>query len=318
MIKEVLKEKEPIAYKQLKNSLNSGKLAQVYLLYGEHNPLKLDSAFLLAQSIIEGKDDFACEQCDTCLRIKDKKYFDLIYIDGYKQSIKVEMIEDLLHEFSKTALEKANKKIFIISNINNASVKVLNMILKFIEEPTSENVYGIFISDNIDGLLPTIVSRCMKIPFRTKDLNALVNQYIEKGFDYIDAYLLANIKHEFDSEMDLNDESYLFAKDYVYKTIDNLDNKEYIPVLMNQEFYPILKTNKEAFDYYLDIFFQMVEDSLYKNDIQDREYTNLLSVLRKNEPEKLFKILVEEKDRCFPSTNKSLLLDQLVAKMILY
>ena len=318
MIKEILREKEPIAYRTLRNSLVNKKLAHVYLFSGEHNPLKLDSAFLLAQSIIEGNNDFACEECDTCRRIVENKYFDLVYIDGYKESIKTEVIEDLLKEFSKTALEVAGKKIFIISNINNASNKVLNMILKFIEEPTSENIYGIFISDNIDGLLPTIVSRCLNVPFRTKDIDSLVKAYEEKGFDLIDAYLLANIKKEYVSEIELDDESFLISKDYVYKTIDNLDNKEYLPVLFNRELYSYIKTNKEVFDYYIDMMILMIDDAMSKKEVEDREYMNLLSVIRSNNPERLFEIFVLNKDKCFASVNKSLLLDQILGEMILY
>ena len=161
MIKDLLKEKEPIAYLSLKNDLNNNKLAHCYLMYGELNPLKTEAAFLLAQSIIEGNNDFACEICETCKRIKDGKYFDVIYIDGYSRGIKKDDIDNIMDEFNRTSLEKANKKIYIISNINNSSTKVLNMILKFIEEPSSNNTYAIFTSDNIDSLLPTIVSRLM-------------------------------------------------------------------------------------------------------------------------------------------------------------
>ena len=65
MIKDVLKAKEPIVYLSLKNDLENNRLAQCYLLYGQVNPLKKDTAFLLAQSIIENKQSFACEECNT-------------------------------------------------------------------------------------------------------------------------------------------------------------------------------------------------------------------------------------------------------------
>ena len=81
MIKDLLKEKEPIAYLSLKNDLNNNRLAHCYLMYGELNPLKTEAAFLLAQSIIEDNNDFACETCETCKRIKEGKYFDIRIID---------------------------------------------------------------------------------------------------------------------------------------------------------------------------------------------------------------------------------------------
>ena len=58
MVKEELQEKEPIAYRSLYNALKNRKVAHSYLFSGEYSPLKIDTAYLLAQSIIEGKDDF--------------------------------------------------------------------------------------------------------------------------------------------------------------------------------------------------------------------------------------------------------------------
>lgn len=315
MIKEVLKEKETIAYLSLKNDLNNGHLAHSYLLYGELNPLKKDTAFLLAQSIIEDKNDFACEECDTCKRIKEGKYFDVIYIDGYKETIKKEHIERIMDEFSKTSLEASNKKIYIINNINNATSKVLNMILKFMEEPSSSETYGIFISDNIDTLLETVVSRCQKIPFTTRDFSYLINEYKNKGYSDIDAYLLSSIKHEM---VEINEEAYLAGKEYVYKTIDNLRNKKYIPVLFSREFYrSVEKDNlKEASDYYLDIMIKIIEDSIADCDLIDEDYQAYMQELKEFDIARLLDIMLEAKSKAIIPVSRTLLFDQIASKII--
>lgn len=320
MIKEVLKENEPIAYLSLKNDLNNNKLSQCYLLYGELNPLKIETAFLLAQSIIENKNDFACEECDTCKRIKDNKYFDVIYIDGYTKTIVKDDIEYIMDEFSKTSLEQANKKVYIINNINNSSPKVLNMILKFMEEPSNSDSYGIFTSDNLDSLLPTIVSRCQKVEFLTRDYSNLVKDYMNKGFDSVDAYLLTNIKHIFDNEFDLNDKKYLAAKDYVYKTIENLTNKRYIPVLFSNEFYSsVVKDDfKETSNYYLKIMMIMLEDALSNHCIEDDEYNKYIKLLKKARPEKLMEIISNAIDRTTLPINRQLLFDQIASQILSY
>lgn len=320
MIKEVLKEKEPVAYLSLKNDLNKQKIAHSYLLYGELNPLKTEAAFLLAQSIIEGKDDFACEECDTCKRIKENKYFDVIYLNGYEHTIKKEDIEYIMDEFSKTSLEKANKKVYIISNINNSSPKVLNMILKFMEEPSNEDTFGIFTSDNLDSLLPTVVSRCQKIQFMTRDFSHLINDYMNIGFDDIDAYLLANIKHQFIKDFDLNDEKYLTAKDYVYKTIDSLNTPKYIPVLFSQEFYTAVNKDdfKETSDYYLKIMMIMLEDALSLNFSSDDEYNKYLTLLKNAKTAKLFEIFSNAIDKTSISINRQLLFDQIGSQILSY
>lgn len=320
MIKDILKEKEPVAYLSLKNDLVNNHLAHSYLLYGELNPLKTEAAFLLAQSIIENNDDFACEICDTCKRIKDNKYFDVIYIDGYKKSIKKEDIEYIMDEFSRTSLEKANKKVYIITNINNSSSKVLNMILKFMEEPSNEDTYGIFTSDNLDSLLSTVVSRCQKIPFMTRDFSHLINDYIEAGFDDVDAYLLSNIKHKFDNELDLNDEKYLAAKEYVYKTIDSLKEKKYLPVMFSREFYTSVAKEdfKETSDYYLNIMMIMLEDSLSNNRLNDNEYNKHLDKLVDDNPARLMEIISSAIDKTDIAINRQLLFDQIASQILSY
>lgn len=318
MVKDSLKKQETIAYLSLKNDLNTNHIAHSYLLYGEMNPLKKDTAFLLAQSIIEGKNDFACEQCDTCKRIKEGNYFDVIYVDGYKETIKKEHIERIMEEFSKTSLETANKKIYIIDNINNSSTKVLNMILKFMEEPSSSDTYGIFISDNIDTLLETVVSRCKKVPFLTRDFSYLISEYESKGFSYINAYILSKITHEL-KDINTDDEAFNCAKEFVYKTIENLDNKKYIPILFSREFYKSIDKEdfKKCSDYYLDIFSIMLDDALTNSQINDDEYTYYLDKLKQDDLVKLMDIILDAKAKTNIAINRQLLFDQIATKIII-
>ncbi|MBR5341431.1 MAG: DNA polymerase III subunit [Erysipelotrichaceae bacterium] len=321
MIKEQLQESEPIAYRSLKNALMNDKVAHSYLFSGEYNPLKIEAAYLLAQSIVEGKDDFACETCDTCKRIRKNEYFDVIYVDGYKQSIRKDDIENILDEFSRTSLESSGKKVYILANINNASLKVLNMILKFMEEPTNSHTYGIFISDRKEDLLPTIVSRCQEIPFLTRDFSFLINKYTENGFDETDAYLLANILHKYDPDFDLNDPFYLTAKEYVYKTIDNLGQKEYLPVLFYKEFYPSFKDRddfRKCVDYYLAIMIRMIEDALSDKYTNDVEYNNHLDLIRTHNPARLLQIFEEASDKILLSAERKLLFDSISYEIISY
>ena len=314
MIKDVLKKQELTAYLSLKHDLESGKLAHSYLFYGELNPLKTEAAFLMAQSIIEGSGTFACEQCK---RIRQLKHLDVIYINGYKASIKVNDIEQLMMEFSKTAAEQSGRKVYIIDNINNSSQKVLNMILKFMEEPGSRSTYGIFLSDNIDGLLPTVVSRCRRVEFKTRDFSYLIAEYEKHGFENTDAYLLSRIKHCYE-DMDLNDECYTNAREYVYKTIGNLDNRDYLPAMFFNEFYTCV--NKDDFkllsDYYLSIMQIVISDALIFNTRDDNEYNNCLNILRNRDLVKLMEIFMDASKKAKTSINRQLLFDQIGAHLI--
>lgn len=317
MIKDVLKKQELTAYLSLKHDLESGKLAHSYLFYGELNPLKTEAAFLMSQSIIEGSGTFACEECEQCKRIRQLKHLDVIYINGYKASIKVNDIEQLMMEFSKTAAEQSGRKVYIIDNINNSSQKVLNMILKFMEEPGSRSTYGIFLSDNIDGLLPTVVSRCRRVEFKTRDFSYLIAEYEKHGFENTDAYLLSRIKHCYE-DMDLNDECYTNAREYVYKTIGNLDNRDYLPAMFFNEFYTCV--NKDDFkllsDYYLSIMQIVISDALIFNTRDDNEYNNCLNILRNRDLVKLMEIFMDASKKAKTNINRQLLFDQIGAHLI--
>ena len=317
MIKDVLKKQELTAYLSLKHDLESGKLAHSYLFYGELNPLKTEAAFFMAQSIIEGSGTFACEECEQCKRIRQLKHLDVIYINGYKASIKVNDIEQLMMEFSKTAAEQSGRKVYIIDNINNSSQKVLNMILKFMEEPGSRSTYGIFLSDNIDGLLPTVVSRCRRVEFKTRDFSYLIAEYEKHGFENTDAYLLSRIKHCYE-DMDLNDECYTNAREYVYKTIGNLDNRDYLPAMFFNEFYTCV--NKDDFkllsDYYLSIMQIVISDALIFNTRDDNEYNNCLNILRNRDLVKLMEIFMDASKKAKTNINRQLLFDQIGAHLI--
>lgn len=321
MIKEQLLQSEPIAYRSLQNCLKENKVAHSYLFSGEYNPLKIETAYLLAMSIVEGKNDFACETCDTCRRIRNNDYFDVIYVDGYSKSIKKDEIDAIMDEFSRTSLESSGKKVYIIANINNASIKVYNMILKFMEEPGNENTFGIFITDKKEDLIPTIVSRCLDIPFMTRDFSYLIKQYEEKGFDYIDAYLLSNIFHKFDDEFDLNDEIYLTAKDFVLQTIDLLNKKEDIPVLFFKDFYTAFKDKddfKNCTNYYLNIMIKMLSDALENNMCEDDEYNEKCNILKMHQPMKLLEIFNDANDKLLYNAERKLLFDSIAHKIILY
>ena len=318
MIKDELREKEPIAYRSLHNALKEGRVAHSYLFSGEYHPLKKEAAILLAQSIIEGKRDFACEECRTCQRIRNGEYLDVIMIDGYDASIKTDMIDDLLVRFSQTALEESGKKVYIIANVNNASVKSLNSLLKFMEEPSSENIYGIFITDRKDDLLSTVVSRCQEIPFRQREYSHLISRYMEKGFDDVDAYLLSNILHEFKEDMEVNDPAYVNAREYVYKMIDHLDEREYIPVLFSQEFYRSSKNEefKKSCDYFLDIMVKMLEDALSLKGCDDGDYQQKCAALRDHDAAKLLEIFEEAKDKCLYNAERRLLFDGIAFSLL--
>ena len=166
-----------------------------------------------------------------------------------------------------------------------------------------------------------ILPLCHDIPFMTRDFSFLINQYMQKGFDLVDAYLLSNILHKVDETIDLNDERYLISKDYIYKTIDLLDKKEEIPILFFKEFYTTFKDKddfKNCSQFYLDIMIQMLSDALENKNIDDGEYNDKIAKLQKHQPMKLLEIFTETNDKLLYNAERKLSFDSIAHKIILY
>ena len=113
----------------------------------------LETAFLLAATIIDGEKEFVKEDNETYKRIKSFDFTDFYFIDGEKESIKKDEIIALKENLSLTGLEGTGRKVYVINNINNSNPKVLNMLLKFMEEPTSSDIFAILITDSISARL---------------------------------------------------------------------------------------------------------------------------------------------------------------------
>lgn len=250
-----------IALKTLNNALKLNKLSHCILFEGVTNSLKKQYAYLLACAIVTGSNDL--ENLDPIIleRIKKHQYLDVIFIDGEKETIKKEDIEKMFKQFKMTGLELNAKKVYILNNINNASNKVLNMLLKFMEEPSSKDTFGILISDDADKLLDTIKSRSFRVKFIKDNHKQLINIYLEHGFN--DAEKLVSIGYEYNY---FNDKKlYELAKDLSDKLITNInDLEEFVFYLHHSCFEEIKKLDKSEIITLLKLFLDLSIDTLKK------------------------------------------------------
>lgn len=131
--------------------------------------------------------DFAkkiiCENMDkeeielTSYQIDNDEYDDLYIVNPDTIGIKNEEIEKLFQVMMTKSLRKNGRRVYIIYGFERLSRDVSNKILKFLEEPV-DNLYGILLTENIDHILSTIISRCqiINITFDKDDLDKdLVN-----------------------------------------------------------------------------------------------------------------------------------------------
>lgn len=321
MFKDVLKKTQPIVYQTLRNGLINNKVAHAYLFHGPKGTCKKEAAVLLAQSIICQKYDFACEECDTCRRIKDMNYNDVIFIDGSIETIKKEQIQNIQDQFSKTALEISQEKIYIINNIENASISSLNSLLKFLEEPISNTITAILIVDNIDNLLPTIVSRCQIIPFRQAAFEEIYKLYIDEGCELIPSYFASYLTRSNDYTL-LEDESFQMGmylmRDFIKKYPDDLDM-----FLVNTQADVLKQSEKNkdrdlnAIKWFVDMTCLFYQDTLNYINVIDgwyNEEVNRVSKLNLNVDDILLALL-NTRDLLNKSFDYKLLLDQMAFRL---
>jgi DNA polymerase III, gamma/tau subunits len=275
------KETQPVAYRMLKNSLQSEKTSHAYLLAGDKSSNKSEIAILLAQSIVcETKvDGYGCGKCNTCLRIENGQYADFIYIDGKKETIKKEEIIDIQKAFSTTTLEKYGKKIYLIDGCENASIAALNSLLKFLEEPIGD-VTAILCVDQIDRLLPTIISRCQIIPLKKNNHNQLYEEAITKLVDKLDAHILSQMLNKVDEVIDVSaTEEYQNALSLWFGFVEVLSNnpKDALFYLQTEGFNPKRKEkNREVLELFLNIGIIFCQDKLNLREVDSIKWKECL------------------------------------------
>ena len=162
-----LEELQPTVLKMIKNSILKKRVAHAYLLEGMRGTGKRETGMLIAKSLLcvaPAAGYQPCEQCINCKRINSGNHPDVHMIEPDGLSIKKQQIKELQEEFSKKAVE-SSRKIYIIVHADKMSVSASNSLLKFLEEPSPQTV-ALLLTEQLQQILPTILSRCQVLSFQ--------------------------------------------------------------------------------------------------------------------------------------------------------
>ena len=315
-----LSKEQPIVYQILKNGLLNNKVAHAYLFIGAKGTPKLETAYLLAKSILcEDGDGFACGNCSICHRIEQQNYTDLIVLDGSETSIKKEQILKLQEQFNKTGLETYGKKIYILNDVENTSPEALNSLLKFLEEPTGDQIYAILITSKVDRLLDTIISRCQNITFRPIDEETCAQESIAVGVEQEDAYILSKLVKDPVKINEITlDETYHKTKTYFFEIMEAFINDGYEATFTAQR---IIKDDKkfekEQMQLIIDIMIVFFKECLSITFTSSQPKWNEL-VAKANRMSNIpvvLTVLLETQDAFQRYPNMNLLIDQMFYRM---
>ena len=326
-IGKYLKESQPIIYQTFTNALKSHTLSHAYLLTGNPGTPLFEVATHLAKSILcDDPSPLACDNCITCLRIDSDNYPDIIKLDGSKATIKKEDVLNIESRFEKTAFETKGIMIYIVHLVENMTIDAINSILKFLEEPESE-IYAFLTTNNVNNVLPTIVSRCQVLPLKSVSREKVIEDSLGLLIDKEDAELLsffyndAELIYDFLQNEEEN-ENYFEAKKALKGLIDQMEvgNSKDIIYYSQSKLIPLIKT-KEELRFFVDLLSQVYEDILnitcgrkiYLSSIE-----NQLQVLSNKLPhlEASLVELLKARNVVNLNVNIGLLIDHLIFKLV--
>lgn len=155
---------EPIS-NILYKAIETNKVAHAYIFSGPRGVGKTSTARILAKTLNclnhQGKEP--CEQCQSCMSIKDGSSLDVIEIDGASNN----SVDDIreLRESVRYAPSASKYKIYIVDEAHMLSVSAFNAFLKTIEEPPPHVIFVLATTE--PRKIPiTVMSRCQHLPFK--------------------------------------------------------------------------------------------------------------------------------------------------------
>lgn len=173
---EIVGHKEIIRH--LQNAIRMGKVSHAYIFSGETGCGKKLLATAFAMTLqCEQRGVDPCLTCSSCKKAMSKNHPDIINITHEKpNSIGIEDIRSQLIDDVAIKPYCSSYKIYIISEAEKLTLQAQNALLKTIEEPPAYAVI-LLLTNNMDALLPTITSRCVKLGLRPVK-ESMVKEYL--------------------------------------------------------------------------------------------------------------------------------------------
>lgn len=159
--------------------LRTRRTTHAYLFSGPKGAGKLDVACAFAQALV--CDEQGCGRCIDCKKALLRNHPDIQIISPKgAQGYLIDQIREVVISATRAPIQ-AQRKVFILKDVEQLGVSAANAFLKTLEEP-SPRVVLILLTSHQDRVLPTIVSRCQVVPFRAiPEADALAEVANETG-----------------------------------------------------------------------------------------------------------------------------------------
>ncbi|PGS49514.1 DNA polymerase III subunit delta' [Bacillus sp. AFS041924] len=322
---EELSERQPVATKMLKNAVIKNRVAHAYLFEGPRGTGKRELALYYAKVLLceNVSEATPCGTCRNCRRVDSGNHPNVYLIKPEETSIKKHQIQELQEEFAKTAVE-SNRKIYIIDHADRMTTNAANSLLKFLEEPISITT-AFLLTEQVQQILPTILSRCQSIHF-----NPLPTKYFEEHLGKIELQsniipLLARLTNSEAVAVQIAEEEWFAqARDLVIELYEALLTTKKDSLLVMQQNVSRHFDTKEQLQMMLDMLVLAFKDMLYiyaeqdQNVVFKNEESLMRQALNRISLEKIttcLEIILDAKKRLTSNANMLMVLEQMIIEL---
>jgi DNA polymerase-3 subunit delta' len=169
------------AVRFLRQAVASNSTSHAYLFTGPSGIGKMTLARALSTALLcqNEADGVPCGTCRACRLLASGNHPDLHVVESERVGarLKIEQVRDLQRQLALTPVE-GDWRVTILRRFEEATTSAANALLKTLEEPPPYVVLAVLTGD-ADRLLPTIVSRCQKVPLRPLPVTTVQRALVE-------------------------------------------------------------------------------------------------------------------------------------------
>jgi len=269
------------ALKILEKSIKNGKVSHAYLFCGTDGVGKKLFALQFAKTLnCETIGITPCNRCNSCHKADKLLHPDIKLLTTETKQIKIDVIKEA-SSFIQSPPFEGRYRVIIIDDAHKMNPKAANALLKTLEEPAKGSVI-ILVTGFLKSLLPTIVSRCLKINFAPLKDSVIEEILLQNGYEADKIKdVLPFCNGSVQRGMDLLNKENLETVQLIKDFINNLPKKNFAQICSLAD--ELVEKNRE------EIFFSVLTTQLRinmlnlasKNTLKNAEIISYISMLEK-------------------------------------